>query len=101
MDVKHMLQGIRRGKAGAPRSLAPAQPCTGKQNLHGICVYHVNPPAASLLSGMRQARVTCMAACSGFLRSWQANGLDQRVLQRVRDILDEPGTSRRRVYVTG
>jgi hypothetical protein len=39
--------------------------------------------------------------CSGFLRSWKSNGLDERVLQRVNDILTEPGSKQRHVYVTG
>ena len=39
--------------------------------------------------------------CSGFLRSWKTNGLDERVLQRVSDILTEPGSTQRHLDVTG
>lgn len=41
---------------------------------------------------------------AGFLRSWQANGLDQKLLQRIRDIVKSSvtaGLPRHTVYVTG
>ena len=39
--------------------------------------------------------------CSGFLRSLKTNGLDERMLQRVYEILTEPGSQQRHLYVTG
>jgi hypothetical protein len=53
--------------------------------------------------GCRRARVLKSngLSCSGFLRSWKTNGLDKRVLQRVEDIMTEPGSKQRHLYVTG